>query len=40
MILVALNELAIEEAQQTNKTETYFLKLFDYLSTYPNAIIR
>ena len=39
-ILTALNELATEQACPTEKTEKDLVKLFDYLSTYPNAVIR
>ena len=38
-ILVALNKLATEQAQPTEKTEKDLLKFFNYLFTYPNAVI-
>ena len=39
-ILVALNELGTQQAKPTATTEKALSMLFDYLSTYPNAIIR
>ena len=39
-ILVALNDIALDQAQPTQKTEQKIKQLFDYLATYPNAVIR
>jgi hypothetical protein len=39
-ILVALNEIALEQAKATTDTQDKTSMIMDYLHTYPNAVIR